>query len=146
MSSYLWDTKETSRCIYVLSSGTKKVNVMNATGCLDSCSVSVIFEEDTSDVEDELMQSDKTYSYKIYPNPFNEKFTIDFQSSRSTPHFIIELFDVNGFKISTLYNESAIGGVLYSKEFYLENLTSGMYLVKLTDLGKITFKRLILIR
>jgi hypothetical protein len=146
MSSYLWDTKETSRCIYVLSSGTKKVNIMNATGCLDSCSVSVIFEEDTSDVEDELMQSDKTYSYKIYPNPFNEKFTIDFQSSRSTPHFIIELFDVNGFKISTLYNESAIGGVLYSKEFYLENLTSGMYLVKLTDLGRITFKRLILIR
>jgi len=146
MTSYLWDTKETSRCIGVLSTGIKKVTVTNATGCLDSCEVKVIFEEELSDVEEELVQSEKTYSYKIYPNPSYEKVTIEFESSRSTPHFIIELFDANGFKISTLYNESAKGGVSYSKEFYFENLTSGMYIVKLNDLDRITYKRLILIK
>ena len=146
MASYLWDTKETSRCVYVRTSGSKHVTVTNTDGCIDSCTVAVIFEEETSDVEDELGHNNATSSYKIFPNPFNEKITIEFKNTNSLPFFTIELFDAKGFKINTLYNESTIGGVLYSKEFYLGNLDSGMYILKLSDKDKVTFKRLILIR
>ena len=146
MASYLWDTKETSRCVYVLTSGAKNVTVTNTDGCIDSCTVEVIFEVETSAVEEVAGHNSAMSSYRIFPNPFNEKITIEFKDANSLPYFSIELFDAKGYKISTLYNESTIGGVLYSKEFYLGNLDSGMYILKLSDKDKVTFKRLILIR
>lgn len=70
-----------------------------------------------------------TYSISSYPNPFNSKMTITY-SIPQNGNVNIEIFDVLGRKITTLVDEDKLKGT-YNVEFSNNNLSSGVYLVKL---------------
>jgi len=77
-----------------------------------------------------------------YPNPFNPQTTIDFNvPSRS---FInITVFDILGREVSVLVNELKNPGN-YSVQFNAEQLSSGIYLYKMTSDNFIDVKKMII--
>lgn len=83
-----------------------------------------------------------------YPNPFNPSTVINF-SIPSDGEVILKLYDVLGHELVTLINEYKQKGK-YSYDFDVNtmglNLSSGMYIYRLTHLGNILSKKMILIK
>ncbi len=70
-----------------------------------------------------------------YPNPFNPSTTIEYTlpvvETRNTLSVQLKIYDMIGEKVATLVNENQIPGN-YSVNFDASNLSSGIYLYKLT--------------
>ena len=79
----------------------------------------------------------------IYPNPFNDKFTVDYELS-SPSGVLIELYNIEGKKIATLLNENQEAGI-YNPEFNAEilNLKQGVYNIKIKLNNQESVKRII---
>ncbi|PIP76283.1 MAG: hypothetical protein COW85_15080 [Ignavibacteria bacterium CG22_combo_CG10-13_8_21_14_all_37_15] len=71
-----------------------------------------------------------TYALDNYPNPFNPETKIRFEIPM-TSFVNVSVFNVLGEKVATLVNESLEQGV-YEHTFGANNLTSGVYIYKLT--------------
>ncbi|MDP2363802.1 MAG: T9SS type A sorting domain-containing protein, partial [Ignavibacteria bacterium] len=83
--------------------------------------------------------------YQNYPNPFNPITTIKFAVPQKT--FInVSLYDIKGEKINDLVNEEKERGI-YSIEFNSKNLSSGVYLYRMTSFdGYNSSKKLIILK
>jgi len=77
-----------------------------------------------------------------YPNPFNPVTVIPFQVSR-TAEVRLTVYNEIGQKVETLVNTRLSAGY-YTKEFNSKNVSSGLYLYKLT-VGNQTFIKKMLI-
>jgi aminopeptidase N len=78
--------------------------------------------------------------YQNYPNPFNPQTRIDFEL-KQPGRIKLSLFDVTGRLLNVLLNESRREG-FHTKEFFLNNLPSGVYYYKMEvfdDFGLLTF-------
>jgi hypothetical protein len=70
-----------------------------------------------------------------YPNPFNAGTQIIF-STKNTDEVSVEVFNILGQKIVTLFNEIATAGTIYTIPFVAKNLPSGIYLYSIrTTMG-----------
>ncbi|PCJ78250.1 MAG: hypothetical protein COA57_16210 [Flavobacteriales bacterium] len=79
----------------------------------------------------------------VFPNPFTDLINIECTLSDMT-HIILEVYNVFGEKIETLYQgEQSAGNVKYTFNIKDGSFSSGMYFVKLSINGKIQVQRVI---
>ncbi len=96
---------------------------------------------------------DKFELKQNYPNPFNPKtkikFSLPYPSEGGEKMISLEIYDVLGKEITTLFASpwGRIGGAEYEVEFDAGGLSSGVYFYSLTvDGNKIDTKRMVLIK
>ena len=85
--------------------------------------------------------------WQNYPNPFNPSTTIKFSVPKSAEkEFVkLEIFDVLGTKVATLVNGYKNAGV-YRIQYDASNLSSGIYLYKLSVGEKTDVRRMTLLK
>ena len=96
-----------------------------------------------SDVENEF----QTLTFQLeqnYPNPFNPSTKISY-SIPQEGDVTLKIYDVLGNEVATLVSEEKPAGV-YEVEFNAGNLSSGIYLYKLTAGNFIQTRKMILIK
>ena len=82
--------------------------------------------------------------FRVYPNPFNQILYFEFESDFSTS-CKIEVYDITGRKIETVFNESVEKGISYQAKFIPATVKSSMYFYKITTdrnihSGKVIYK------
>ncbi len=86
-------------------------------------------------MSDVSLQSDTTSTVSgiavVYPNPITDNSHLDFSLNYSSTA-TIQLFNINGQLIQTLYNDAINANNKYSINVSSESLNSGMYFLKLT--------------
>lgn len=82
---------------------------------------------------------------KTYPNPFTTESTIEFSVANNTM-VTVEIFNLLGKKVGTLYEGMAYGGRIEKVGFQSGSLPEGIYTCKLTADEKIFTSRMILVR
>jgi len=82
--------------------------------------------------------------YQNYPNPFNPSTAINFDIPK-TGNVKLEIFDLSGKLIEELLNEEKGAGT-YSVNFNAENLSSGIYVYKLTGTKFSQSRKMMLIK
>jgi len=68
---------------------------------------------------------------KVYPNPFTDILRFNFVSPESV-NARIDLFDMNGRMIKTIFEKPIEAGVNYEAEFIPENIMSAIYFYRVT--------------
>jgi hypothetical protein len=82
---------------------------------------------------------------KVYPNPFSEKLRFEFVSPESVDARI-DLYDMTGRLVKTVFEAPVEAGVNYEADFRPETIISGMYIYRVTMgetiyNGKVVFKK-----
>ena len=80
-----------------------------------------------------------------YPNPFNPSTQIQFtvsQAGRTT----LQVFNVLGQLVATLFNEEAMPGKIYEVSFSGAQHSSGLYLARLESGGKVRILKMVLMK
>jgi len=106
------------------------------------------FDVSTLTSVDEIHTSSSPSNYFLgqnYPNPFNSSTQIMFSNS-STGVVLLEIFNLLGQKISTLFNEVATANTIYSIPFEAKNLPSGIYLYSLRTPNGSEVKKMCLLK
>jgi hypothetical protein len=83
--------------------------------------------------------------HQNYPNPFNPTTEIRFsvaEQGRAT----LEVFNILGQKVATLFDGVAEAGQYYKLKFDAGRLASGVYLYRLQSAGQVQVRRLLLLR
>jgi len=80
-----------------------------------------------------------------YPNPFNPETEIRF-SVAVTGRATLEVFDVRGRKVASVFDSVAEAGKQYRTRFNAERLTSGVYFYKLVSGSSRATKKMLLVR
>jgi subtilisin-like proprotein convertase family protein len=80
-----------------------------------------------------------------YPNPFNPTTIIKFAVAE-TQEVQLNVFDILGNDIATIFNSIAEGGKVYESEFNAENLSSGIYFYRLETDSKVENRKMILLK
>jgi hypothetical protein len=81
----------------------------------------------------------------VYPNPFTDRLHFEFISPADA-NAVLDIFDVTGCKVKTIFESTVESGVLYNTEFIPANSVSGMYIYRLTlgeevHNGKVVYKK-----
>lgn len=97
-----------------------------------------------TDVKDEIIEKLNFELDQNYPNPFNGQTNISF-SLNETEEITLEIYDLSGKKIYELLNKTLSEGK-YSIKFDSNNLSSGIYFYKLSNLRNSISKKMILIK
>jgi len=82
--------------------------------------------------------------HQNYPNPFNPSTNIEFTLPQSS-HVKLEVFNSTGQLVSTLLDQTKTGGK-HSVQFDASNLSSGLYIYRLTTSGKQLTRKFIFIK
>jgi hypothetical protein len=95
----------------------------------------------TTDIAPQLAIAD----LKVYPNPFSERLRFEFVSPESV-NARIDLYDMTGRLVKTIFEQPVEGGVSYEADFRPETIISGMYIYRVTMgeaiyNGKVVFKK-----
>jgi hypothetical protein len=82
---------------------------------------------------------------KVYPNPFSDRLRFEFVSPESV-NARIDLYDMTGRMVKTIFEQPIEGGVNYEAEFRPETIISGMYIYRVimgetVYNGKVVFKK-----
>jgi len=82
---------------------------------------------------------------KVYPNPFSDRLRFEFVSPESV-NARIDLYDMTGRMVKTIFEQPIEGGVNYEADFRPETIISGMYIYRMTMgesvyNGKVVFKK-----
>lgn len=91
-----------------------------------------------------IIDGTATQGLNVYPNPFTDKATIDFEVAE-TGNVRVEIFDLAGKVVAQLFNGVAEAGVVNTVSFEANNLASGVYVCKFTNAnGESTHEKVIL--
>jgi hypothetical protein len=82
---------------------------------------------------------------KNYPNPFSDKTTIAFMLAEDT-HVRLDVFDVSGKLVQTIYNEDVKMNQEYKAEFNGTMHRPGMYICKMTTNDEVFIHKLMLMK
>ena len=82
---------------------------------------------------------------KVYPNPFSDRLRFEFSAPESV-NARIDLYDMTGRMVKTIFEQAIEGGVNYNAEFKPEATVSGMYIYRMTMgekvyNGKVVFRK-----
>jgi predicted glutamine amidotransferase len=82
---------------------------------------------------------------KVYPNPFSDRLRFEFDSPESV-NARIDLYDMTGRLVKTIFEQPVEGGVRYEAEFRPETIISGIYIYRMVIgeavyNGKVVFKK-----
>ena len=81
------------------------------------------------------------FNLSVFPNPLTENMNVKF-SLKETSSVTMEIFDVNGNKVSDLISENEMSGDI-NKTFNVSTLAKGIYFVKLEINNKSTLKKIV---
>ncbi|MEO8150915.1 MAG: T9SS type A sorting domain-containing protein, partial [Bacteroidia bacterium] len=140
--TYLWSNGATTQCRYVYA-GTYWVTVTNSSGCSSSCSKCVTVSRM---MESTVVDNSGTFQVSAYPNPFYESSTIEFQNTKENSHVTIELYDLTGNRIATLFEQDVEQGVTYQAKVNAANLAEGVYIYRLISGDDVINGKLTLIK
>jgi hypothetical protein len=78
----------------------------------------------------------------VYPNPFNERviFETEFGSAGKV---LLEIFDIKGIKVKTVYNNQVEAGMVYRFEYLPEGIAPGILFYRLVKDDKVYTGKLI---
>lgn len=171
-TSYLWSNGSTSGWITVTVPGTYSLTATNAYGCENHCSVIVTsqgcidclpgYSNFTSNPtalaqpnlrsrnlstipnnEENLALSAGNLTVQAYPNPFVNSTIIHF-SSPVRQHVIVEIYNLRGQKVASLFDGTISRNEQRQVQFDASNLVDGVYFYRMTE-GKYSIsKKLIL--
>jgi hypothetical protein len=79
-----------------------------------------------------------------YPNPFNSTTKFQF-NIKQLSHINLELFDINGQKMRTLLDGELYPGT-YSYQLFMDDFSSGIYLVKFYSINYLSIKKILLLK
>ena len=79
---------------------------------------------------------------KAYPNPFAERVFFDMQFVNDG-HAMLEIFDMRGAKLTTLFDKSVEAGMIYRLEYAPTDVVPGILIYRLVKDGEVTNGRLI---
>ena len=82
-------------------------------------------------------------SYKVYPNPVKDLATIEYTLNNDSS-VSIELYNVTGQLINTIFNGNAEAGQKQSVSFNADGMKSGVYFFKLTTNNNVVTKSVII--
>jgi parallel beta-helix repeat protein len=87
----------------------------------------------------------ENHKLMVYPNPFNDIVTFEFVSQEAT-NARIDIYDVTGRLVTTVFNNQVKEGVLYNTEFNPVNINSGNLFYRMTlgekiINGKLVYKK-----
>ena len=107
---------------------------------------SLFLQNEATGIDDQgsLLSPNEFYLVQNYPNPFNPSTTISWQSPVGS-HQTLKVYDVLGNEVATLVDEYREAG-RYEVEFNAENLSSGIYLYKLSTGSFTETKKMTLIK
>ena len=98
-----------------------------------------------TDVKDNFKVNKFSYNlFQNYPNPFNPLTTIKFEIPKAQ-HIQLELFDMLGRKVKTLYDGIAPSGIM-AVDVNMNNLSSGVYIYRLRAGNLMISKKLMLLK
>jgi hypothetical protein len=153
LSSYLWSNGATTQCIIVDCAGTYSL-VTNSNGCLTYCNAYVSYGGENltaratsygnASVMNTMSGGEENVKVSAYPNPFYSTATIEFQNTKQTAHFVVELFSLSGNKVTTLFNAEVEQGESRKVEVNAGDLPSGIYVYRITSGRLIINKKLML--
>jgi hypothetical protein len=83
--------------------------------------------------------------FQNYPNPFNPSTTIKF-SVENVGHAQLDVFDITGQKVATLFSDAAEPGRYYTVTFNGSKFSSGVYFYRLQSGRKTGVKKLMLMQ
>ena len=82
-------------------------------------------------VESNFFPHSKQFKFAIYPNPFSKTLKLEFIPVESA--FVrIDIFDMNGKLVRTIFEQTVEGGVIYNAEFKPQNLIGATYIYRIT--------------
>ncbi len=82
---------------------------------------------------------------RAYPNPFTDHLTLAFTATQTGPSTMV-LLDAQGAPVRRLLHETVAAGTTKTVSVYGRTLRPGVYLVRLTTGGRVTHKRLLLVK
>jgi len=106
-----------------------------------------VFDVDLTDngIEDQYAVKPKTFVLNpAFPNPFNSTTTISYELLLSC-NVSLELCNLFGQRVSTLFEGQQQAGV-YATKLTANNLSSGLYFIRLSSLGQVFKRKVILVR
>jgi len=80
---------------------------------------------------------------KLYPNPSSGEFRIEI-SMEEKGTLTAKLFDMTGKMVQDLSDEVKEGSMMYSGDIRLEDLSSGIYFLRVESRGKSATKKVII--
>ncbi len=92
----------------------------------------------------ELKRPESFVLYQNFPNPFNSTTTIKFEVYKPG-FFTISIYNIRGKKITTLMSDNFQPGS-HQIRFQADELSSGIYFVKMRSEGFVSIKRMLLIK
>ncbi|MFN3694443.1 MAG: T9SS type A sorting domain-containing protein, partial [Ignavibacterium sp.] len=104
----------------------------------------ITLKKDGSDFEESDILPDKYALEQNFPNPFNPATTFNFQLPENN-YVSLKIYDIIGNLVATLVDENLNAGY-HSVEWNASNLSSGVYLYRLTSGSFISTKKLILMK
>ncbi|MBW6537552.1 MAG: T9SS type A sorting domain-containing protein [Mariniphaga sp.] len=69
--------------------------------------------------------------FNVYPNPFSDRLRMEFVSEETT-HGRVDMFDMTGRLVQTIFNQPVEAGELYQAEFVPGSEVSSFYIYRLT--------------
>jgi hypothetical protein len=87
----------------------------------------------------------RTVLSQNYPNPFNPQTSIDFVVPK-TGHVTLEVFDVSGAKVATLFDGVKTAGSRNTVSFNAQGLASGVYFYRLQGNGFTEMRKMVLLK
>jgi len=97
-----------------------------------------------TNVDEEKNILNDFYLFQNYPNPFNPATKISWHTSKSSWQ-TLKIYDVLGNEVAALVNEEKPAGS-YEVNFNAVNLSSGVYIYKLTVDGFVQSKKMMLLK
>jgi hypothetical protein len=80
-----------------------------------------------------------------FPNPFNPSTTIRF-AVKSPQRVSLNVYNMLGQEVRTLYNQEAEAGMVYAIPFNASGLSSGVYYYRLTTAERTELKKMLLVK
>ncbi|MCI0512853.1 T9SS type A sorting domain-containing protein [candidate division KSB1 bacterium] len=82
--------------------------------------------------------------FQNFPNPFNPTTTLQFSLTQASP-VSLEIFDLTGRTVATLFNESLASGT-YTMDWQASQLPAGIYLARLQLGNSLATRKMILLK
>ncbi|MBC7884120.1 MAG: T9SS type A sorting domain-containing protein, partial [Saprospiraceae bacterium] len=118
----------------------------NSIGCTSICEIDVEFLGNIRSNNIQVSQIKSPLYMKSYPNPFYADATIEFKTNEHNTNVLIELYALDGPKISTLFDGKIEKDELYKTIIHGENLKAGVYVYKVTTGDQLIYNKIVFIK
>jgi large repetitive protein len=122
---------------------------IDCAGNSSTCSQTILFSAQdngfagmaVNNGNNEASRSEEISIVSIQPNPANNHSSISFVST-ADGNLTLEVLDMTGRVVGSLFNRAAEAGVVYTAEFDADHLSSGIYMVRLSSGTSFQIERL----